>query len=129
MVLPDTSVWVDYLRLGERGPAAELDDLLAGGRVLVCGPVAAELVAGVAEGRRAELWALLAGLPWADAERADWRAVGELAGALRRAGTSVPLTDVHIAVAAMSAGARLWSRDTDFARIAELAPDLALHPA
>lgn len=128
MVLPDTSVWVDYLRLGEAGPAAELDDLLAGGRVVVCGPVAAELLAGVATERRTELWRLLAGLPWADPPRAGWREVGDLAGALRRAGASVPLTDVQIAVAAISAGARLWSRDADFERIAEFAPELARHP-
>lgn len=93
--------------------------MLASGEVVVCGPVVAELLAGVAAGRRDELWQLLAGLPWANLGRAEWRRVGELAAPLRHSGTSVALTDIEIAVAAVSAGARLWSRHSGFDRIAD----------
>ena len=116
-VLADTSVWVDYLRDGVTGPGGGLDGLLASGEVVVCGPVVAELLAGVAAGRRDELWQLLSGLPCADLGRVEWRRVGDLAASLRSSGTSVALTDIEIAVAAVTAGALLWSRDADFDRI------------
>jgi predicted nucleic acid-binding protein len=85
--------------------------------VTLCGPVAAELIAGTASSRRAELWQLLASLPWAEIGRAEWRRVGEVAAELRAACQAVALTDIEIAVAAVSSGAQLWSRNSDFTRI------------
>lgn len=127
-VLADTSVWVDYLRHGTNGSAAELDALLAAGDVVLCGPVAAELLSGIAETGREELWQLLAGLRWAELGRAEWRRVGDVAAALRRSGTTVALTDIEIAVAAVGADALLWSRDSDFDRVAGALPDLRRRP-
>jgi len=123
-VLADTSIWVDYLRDGVTGPGGGLDGLLASGEVVVCGPVVAELLAGVVGGRRHELWQLLGGLPWADLGRAEWRRVGDLASSLRSSGTSIALTDIEIAVAAATAGARLWSRDSDFDHIGAVLDEL-----
>ena len=122
-MLADTSVWVAFLRDGTRGSAAELDRLLEQREVLICGPVAAELVAGAGDdGGR--LWSLLAGLAWAELQREAWRQVGETAAALRRRGATVALTDVEIAVAAMRAGAAVWSQDSDFERIGTVLPEL-----
>ena len=123
-VLADTSVWVDYLREGLPGPGGRLDTFLAAGEVVMCGPVAAELLAGIAEGGRDELWRLLAGLPWADLGRSEWRQVGDVAASVRRAGATVALTDIEIAVAAVAADARLWTRDSDFVRVAAVLPAL-----
>ncbi len=128
-VLADTSVWVEYLRRGPIGPGAELDLLLADGEVVMCGPVAAELLAGVDPARRPELWPLLAGLPWADIGRIEWRRVGEVAAALRAIGQTVALTDIEIAVAAAASGALLWSRDADFDRVEAVLADLSRYPA
>lgn len=75
-------------------------------------------------GRGEELWTLLSGLAWADLGPDGWRRVGEVAAALRARGASVPLTDSEIAVAAAASGARLWSRDSDFARIGAVLPEL-----
>lgn len=123
-VLADTSIWVDYLRSARSGRAAALDDLLASGEVVICGPVAAELLAGTATRQRAELWQLLAGLEWSDLGRPQWRRIGELAAVIRASGGTVPLTDVEIAVAAVDAQASLWSRDRDFDRIGRVLPEL-----
>lgn len=125
-VLPDTSIWVDYLRSGTAGPAATLDDLLERESAVVCGPVLAELLAGAPPERRDELWHALEALPWADLARSDWQRVGELGHDLRAAGDSVPLTDLAIAVAAVSAGASLWTNDSGFARIRSALPELEL---
>ena len=125
-VLADTSVWVQYLRRGRGGPAARLDDLLVQGEVVVCGPVVAELVAGTPADRRAELIGLLNALPWADLGRSHWAIVGEVAARLREQGISTALTDIEIAVAAVQAHAELWTRDSDFRRIAKVLDSLSL---
>jgi len=125
-ILPDTSVWVDYLRGGKKGSAAALDGFLEQESVLVCGPVMAELLAGTQPDRREELWLALGSLPWAELDHAAWRHVGEAANALRKAGRSVPLTDVIIAIACVRAEAALWTEDRDFERIRQELPALEL---
>jgi predicted nucleic acid-binding protein len=125
-VLADTSVWVQYLRHGRAGKAARLDDLLAQGEVVVCGPVVAELVAGTLPAQRAELVALLNALPWADLGRAEWARVGEVAARLREQGITTALTDIEIAVVAVREHAELWTSDSDFTRIAKVLDSLSL---
>ena len=126
-VLPDTSIWVDYLRAGADGPAGGLDRLLVEEAVVTCGPVLAELVAGTAPEHRDELWHALATLPWAELDHEAWRRVGELAFTLRQAGLSLPLTDLEIAVACTASGAALWTRDDDFQRLHSHLPSLQLY--
>lgn len=118
--LADTSVWVEFLRDGSDGRARALDGLLESEAVLTCGPVAAELLAGAKGKDRDSLWKLLQALPWAELDRDAWRAVGETAAELRSRGSSVPLTDIEIAVAAARAGSTIWSADRDFVRLAEV---------
>jgi predicted nucleic acid-binding protein len=126
-LLPDTSIWIDYLRGRDEATVAELDRYLERESVFTCGPVMAELLAGTAPDRRDELWLAIGSLPWAAIDQPAWRSIGEVANELRRAGTSVPLTDVAIAVAATNAAAELWTRDHDFERIQTILPSLELH--
>lgn len=126
-LLPDTSVWIDYLREGAFGAAEALDRHLEEESVLVCGPVLAELLAGAASDRRDELWLALGNLPWAELDHTGWRRAGEIANDLRRSGRSIPLTDVVIAVACARAGASLWTRDRDFDAIRDVLPELELY--
>jgi predicted nucleic acid-binding protein len=127
MVLPDTSVWVDYSRRGQRGEAAGMRDLLDRGEVATCGPVAAELLVG-ADGEVAErVWLTLSSLPWVQLPTAAWREVGRLGSRLRRIGQTLPLTDLTIAIAAARAGHALWSLDSDFERIAPVLDGLELY--
>ena len=126
-ILPDTSVWVDYLNGSNPTLVEELDRYLDRESVFVCGPVMAELLVGTSPEDRDDLWLAVGSLPWVDLDQVAWREVGELGYALRRLGTSVPLVDVAIAVAALSSEAELWTRDTDFARIQGAAPNLSLH--
>jgi predicted nucleic acid-binding protein len=50
-----------------------------------------------------------------------------VAGDLRAAGVSLPMTDVEIAVAAVVGNAVLWTRDQDFRRIGRALPALELY--
>jgi predicted nucleic acid-binding protein len=127
MVLPDTSVWVDYSRRGASGTAAAMRGLLDRGEVATCGSVAAEILAG-AEGEVAErIWDTLSSLPWVQLPPAGWREVGEVGRLLRRSGEGLPLTDVAIAVSAVRGGHPLWSFDSDFERIAAVLNELKLY--
>jgi tRNA(fMet)-specific endonuclease VapC len=127
VVLPDTSVWVEFSRRGSGGRAAGLAPLLDTGEVATCGPVVAELQAG-ASGEVAErMWLTLSSLPWAELDAPSWKEVGAIAARLRREGKTLPLTDLVIAVAAASGGHSLWTFDADFERIATVLTDLRLH--
>jgi len=123
-VLPDTSIWVDYLRAGGKGRTSGLDRLLADDQVVVTGPVVAELLAGTSSDGAGQLWAALSGLPWADLDHEGWASVGEVGGRLRAGGRTLPLIDVVIAVAAVRFGAQLWTRDRDFDVIGRALPKL-----
>ncbi|MEX0972023.1 MAG: PIN domain-containing protein [Solirubrobacterales bacterium] len=127
MVLPDTSVWIDYSRRGSKGSAAAMRVLLDRGEVATCGPVVAELLAG-ADGDVAErMWATLSSLSWVQLPASDWREVGQVGRRLRQAGQTLPLTDLAIAVAAARGGHVLWSLDSDFERIAPALEGLKLY--
>lgn len=129
MVLPDTSVWVDFSRRGRAGAAAAMRGLLDGGEVVTCGPVAAELLAG-ADGEVAEqIWGTLSALPWVPLPAGGWREVGLVAHRLRRSGQTLPLTDLAIAIAAARGAHVLWSLDSDFERIVPALDGLQLYGA
>ena len=134
MILPDTSVWVEYLRTegsapkraARYSPAEALDGQLEQAQVVTCGPVAAELLAGARGPQREALTTQLGALPWIDLKHADWLAVGQTAGKLGEQGQTTPLIDVQIAVCAVVAEAELWTRDSDFERIAAVLDGLRL---
>ncbi len=128
-VLPDTSIWVEYLRHGAEGAAWELDGLLERDAVVVCGPVVAELLTGANLSNRGALWRMLRGMSWTPLGPDEWGRVGEVCGLLRERGQTVPLTDVCIAVSAIAGDATLWTADADFARIEAVAGDLRRYRA
>ncbi len=126
MVLPDTSIWIAYLRAGAEAITRELSSALERREVLACGPVVAEIVARARPHDRPTLLASFGGLPWADLDRRAWQSVGLLAAELRDRGLVLPLTDLEIAVAAHTAGATLWTADRHFERLAVLLDGLEL---
>ena len=126
MVLPDTSVWIAYLRPGSEEITRELSATLERRDVFACGPVVAELIAGTRPSDRGTLLASLAGLPRAELDHQAWQSVGLLAAELRDRGQVIPLTDLEIAVAGHSSGAVLWTADRHFERLAPLLEGLEL---
>lgn len=125
MVLADTSIWIDYLR-ADADVRPRMKSMLEARQLMTCGPVVAELLAGVRDRQAEALWESLIALRWAPLPADLWLAVGEAAGELRRRGRRLPLTDVAIGVAAARAGARLWTLDSDFERVADVVTDLEL---
>ena len=112
MILADTSVWVEFLRHGER----RLERLLARGGVLIHPMVIGELVLGGLP-RNGQVRSLLERLP---------RAVESTHAELVRfvydndvVGTGVGYVDAHLlAAAALTSGAGLWTKDAKLATLA-----------
>ena len=104
MILVDTSVWIDHLRVGDQGLSALLQD----GRVLAHPWVIGELALGRLSAR-SEILGLLQNLPQAtvatDAE------VLELIEARQLFGLGIGYLDAHLLAAALLARAGLWTRD------------------
>lgn len=123
MILADTSVWIDYLRGTRSAATDELDERLAAHDVLMCGPVATELLTGVKTKERMRLWDTLSAMAWADIGPTEWFVAGDLRAELRQQGIQVTLADVLIAAAGANR-ATLWTRDHDFQRIAEVLDQL-----
>ncbi len=112
MILVDTSVWVDHLRVGE--PA--LAHLLDHGLVLAHPWVTSELALGHLS-QRHEILGLLTGLP--SAEIATDAEVLGLIEAEQLYGLGVGYVDVQLLAATrLTADARLWTADKRLAVVA-----------
>lgn len=112
MILVDTSIWIDHLRVGDPKLAALLQD----GHVLAHPWVIGELALGQLS-RRSEILGLLRNLPQAkavtDAE------VLNLVENQQLFGLGIGHVDAHLLAATMlTAGAGLWTRDKRLAAVA-----------
>lgn len=112
MILVDTSVWVDHLRAGE----PRLADALNAGSVCVHPLIIGELACGSLR-NRVEVLSLLSKLPIVPVAT-DREALGFIERK-RLMGRGIGYIDVHLlASAALSATARLWTRDRRLAAVA-----------
>jgi predicted nucleic acid-binding protein len=89
--------------------------LIDDGRVIVLGPVLAEVVLGCGRRREAEWVAsLLSSQDSCQVSEEIWREAGLIGLDLRRKNIVLPLSDLVIAVASMSEGYVLYSTDPHF---------------
>jgi len=111
VILVDTSVWVDHLRVADR----QLTGLLLEA-VVLCHPfVVGELACG-ALGRRSEVLGLLRNLPQAPV--VDQDEVLAFIEAHTLMGSGLGWVDVHLLASAALAGERFWTRDRRLAQAA-----------
>ena len=119
MILVDTSVWIDHLRVGDRALTALLDE----GLVLAHPAVVGELALGRLS-RRSEILGLLHGLP-----RAPVATDGEVLSMVesrRLFGLGIGYVDAHLVAAVLlTPDASLWTRDK---RLEAVAARLGLTP-
>ncbi len=105
MILVDTSIWIDHLRVGE--PA--LADLLAASQVLMHPCVVGELALGSLKARQ-QVIATIENLPQAIQARHD--EVLDLIVTQELFGLGIGYVDAHLIASTMlTAGSKLWTRD------------------
>ena len=117
MILVDTSVWIDHLRIGD----AQLTVLLEEAQVLAHPWVIGELALGQLS-RRSEILGLLSNLPQTTV--ATETEVMTLVETQHLFGRGIGYVDTHLLAATLlTTDARLWTRDK---RLAAVAADLGI---
>ena len=126
MVIADTSIWIQFLRMRGSPEHQEIDRLLEQGRVAMVGPVLGELLQGARTSDEFErLRARLIALSFILETEETWLRLGELSFQLRQRGTPLPVVDVLIAALAIENDCAVYPLDQHFQRI----PSVALHQA
>lgn len=123
-VVVDTYIWVNFFGDPQSEEKFAVDQLIDEDRVIVVGPVLAEIVQGCQNRREAEWVASLSdGLRRISITDDLWRRAGLLGLKLRSKGAILPLSDLVTAVAAMRHDFEVYSTDPHF----RLVPGLRLY--
>ncbi len=124
MVLVDSSSWIHFLRPdGDPAVRARVEAVLQAGTACWCPLVRLELWNGAGGDReRKVLREFEARIPELPMTHEVWNDACDLARRCRKAGISVPATDLVIDACARRHGAALEQSDSDFDRIATVAP-------
>lgn len=120
-VLVDTSILVEYFR-GKNLEIIDLvKELIINHRIVLCGIVFSELLAGVRTRNDQELIEqAIDALDYAEVSRSSWIMAGEMASKLRQHGIKVPMTDLILAAIALENSYELLTKDSHFDKIPEL---------
>ena len=111
MILVDTSIWIDHLRVGD----PKLGALLQDGHVLTHPCVIGELALGQLS-HRSDILGLLRNLPHAQTATDD--ELLHLVENRHLFGLGIGYVDAHLLAATLlTAGARLWTRDKRLAAV------------
>ncbi|MHB8909157.1 MAG: type II toxin-antitoxin system VapC family toxin [Syntrophales bacterium] len=123
-ILPDTCAWIDYFRPGTTSLGTRLERAIDTTAVYACGPVLYELVQGArSEKEQAELTNALGALPFLEMSEALWIKAGQLSASLRKAGRTVPFSDILIAMLALEHDLTVMTVDEHFRSIPGLTID------
>ena len=118
MILVDTSAWIEYFRATGSTAAIEVRRLLADEtrRIVMCEPIAMEILCGATNDTHMTLERLINGLPSLAVDSAvDFRAAAGIYRAAQRAGKTIrSINDCLIAAVAIRHGARIVHCDLDF---------------
>jgi predicted nucleic acid-binding protein len=125
MILVDTSVLVDYLRL----PSDDILRTLESNQAAICGVIRAEILAGTrSPGEISRISTCLNALQQIPLPEDIWDRVGYYLALLRSAGVTVPFADAVIATVAVGNKIPLWTRDVHFQRMQSVMKELELFP-
>jgi predicted nucleic acid-binding protein len=117
-ILPDTCAWIDYFRPEGDALGQLVERAIASDSVYVCGPVLYELIQGArSEKERVSLTSALGALPYLEMTEAIWIKAGQLSAALRKAGKTIPLSDILIATLAIEHNLAVMTVDVHFRNI------------
>ncbi len=111
MILVDTSVWIDHLRVGNR----RLKSMLYDDQVLTHPFVVGELACGMLRNRK-EILRLLSTLP--ETQLAEHQEVLSLVENERLYGRGIGWVDAHVLASTLLTGAALWTFDRPLSRVA-----------
>ena len=120
-VIPDTSAWVQFFRVGSSPEAAVVRSLLVSDRVMLVGVVYAELMRGARNQEQLEiLQDTLLSLPYTETDKDTWTLTGKILYSLDRTGGRIPVPDALIAAIAIQNDLSVYTQDEHFDRVSDL---------
>ncbi len=130
MTLVDTSAWIEFFRGdGDAATKRTVGNLVLAGEAAVTCPVRLKLLQGA---RDAELADLLDAIELCErwpSTPDHWDAAAGIARELRKRGRNIPVSDILIALCAITNKASLLARDRHFRMIQEVLNELELASA
>jgi len=114
-VFVDTCIWVPFFTRPTSREKLAVDELLAGDRVALIGPIAAEVLRGFRRQDQAD-WASsrLRLAHFVTAEWDDWCRAAELGREQAKRGRDLPVTDLVLAAVALRLNAFVYTTDPHF---------------
>ncbi len=117
-LLPDTCVWIDFLRNRKTVLTLQLEQALLQGEVYTCGVVLYELLQGIRNpGEDEQVCTAFDALTMLEISAATWVAAARFSSNLRRQGITLPLSDILIATVAVENKLTILTIDAHFQKI------------
>jgi len=125
-ILVDTCIWVDFFKDSDTDLSYRLENLISEDRVILSDVVRSELLVGARDKKEMEeLSSVLGGLKIAEIDSKTFIKAGALGFSMRRAGYTLPLTDLIITAQAIHQESQIWTYDKHFSTLeSELEIDL-----
>lgn len=120
MILPDTSVWIEFFRGRDRDLGRELQRLLDLDEVILAAPVRIEILSGCSRATLGKLRRLLSALPVFRPDAATWERMDQWVEKAALSGDRFGVGDLLIASIAVDQGCLLWTLDSDFRRMEKM---------
>ena len=115
MVLADTSVWIEYFNRPKSRTAEKMTDLLKQDRIVLAGPIIAEIVRGVRTVKEKNLiLSTLDILPYYGLDMLDWVAAGLMLLTFRKEGKTHSIIDAILAQTCIRYGLVIYTLDKHF---------------
>jgi predicted nucleic acid-binding protein len=114
-VFVDTCIWIAFFTRPSSREKLAVDELLAGDRVALVGPVVAEVLRGFRRQEQGD-WAgsRLRLAHYVTTEWDDWRHAADLGREQAKRGRDLPITDLALAAVALRLNAYVYTTDPHF---------------
>jgi predicted nucleic acid-binding protein len=120
-LLPDTCVWIDFLKNRNTTFTLQLEQALLQGEVYTCGVVLYELLQGIRNpGDDEQVQAAFDALVMFEVTAQTWVSAAKLTSELKKQGITLPMSDIIIAAVALEHNLTIMTVDQHFQQIAGL---------
>jgi predicted nucleic acid-binding protein len=120
-VLIDSCIWVQFFNRPQSEEKRAVEDLIRANRVVLIGPVLAEILQGFRRDAQADWVAsCLEGLRFLELGWTDWREAARIARRLAAGGHRLPLTDLALAAIARRYDCAVYTTDPHFDLLSDL---------